>query len=40
MLADDQGVVILDSPRPRLEISTEPVTDADDAENIHYVEPE
>jgi len=26
MLADDQGVVILDSPRPRVEISTEPAT--------------
>ena len=38
MLADDQGVVILDSPRPRLEISTEPVTDAE--KSIHYVEPE
>lgn len=38
MLADDQGVVILDSPRPRLEISTEPVTDAE--KTIHYVEPE
>jgi len=38
MLADDQGVVILDSPRPRLEISTDPVTDAE--KSIHYVEPE
>jgi ABC-type multidrug transport system fused ATPase/permease subunit len=38
MLADDQGVVILDSPRPRLEISTEPVTGAE--KTIHYVEPE
>ena len=38
MLADDQGVVILDSPQPRLEISTEPVTDPD--ESIHYAEPE
>jgi hypothetical protein len=37
MLADDQGVVILDSPRPRLEISAEPVTDAE--KTIHYVEP-
>ena len=26
MLADDQGAVILDSPRPRVEISTEPAT--------------
>ena len=38
MLADDQGVVILDSPQPRVEISTEPAGDA--GESIHYVEPE
>ena len=38
MLADDQGVVILDSPQPRVEISTEPVSEPD--ESIHYVEPE
>jgi ABC-type multidrug transport system fused ATPase/permease subunit len=37
-LADDQGVVILDSPRPRMETSTEPVVDA--GESIHYAEPE
>ena len=37
-LADDQGVVVLDSPQPRVEISTEPVTEA--VENIHYAEPE
>ena len=38
MLADDQGVVILDSPQPRLEISSEPVADAE--ESIRYAEPE
>ena len=38
LLADDQGVVILDSPQPRLAISAEPVTDAE--ESIHYAEPE
>src|SRR6516164_9791354 len=38
MLADDQGVAIADSPQPHLEISTEPVTDAE--KSIHYVEPE
>jgi len=37
-LADDQGVVILDSPRPRVETSTEPVVDP--GESIHYAEPE
>jgi ABC-type multidrug transport system fused ATPase/permease subunit len=37
-LADDQGVVILDSPQPRVEISTEPVADAE--ESIRYAEPE
>jgi len=31
-------VVILDSPQPRLEISTEPVADAE--ATIHYPEPE
>ena len=38
MLADDQGVAVLDSPHPRVESSPEPVTDA--SENIHYAEPE
>ena len=38
MLADDQGVVILDSPRACVEISTEPVSDAE--ESIRYAEPE
>ena len=38
VLADDQGVVILDSPQPRSEISTEPVTDRE--ESIRYAEPE
>lgn len=37
-LADDQGVVILDSPQPHLEISTDPASETD--ESIHYVEPE
>src|SRR5207248_842219 len=37
MLADDQGIVILDSPRVRVEISTDP---ASDDESIHYVERE
>jgi ABC-type multidrug transport system fused ATPase/permease subunit len=42
MLADDQGVVILDSPQPHVEICTEPVTEADEAisETIRYAEPE
>jgi ABC-type multidrug transport system fused ATPase/permease subunit len=40
-LADDQGVVILDSPRSRVQISTEPVTEvAEVDESIHYAEPE
>jgi ABC-type multidrug transport system fused ATPase/permease subunit len=38
MLADDQGVVMVDSPQRRVEISTEPVTDAE--ESIRYAEPE
>jgi hypothetical protein len=38
MLANDQAVVVLNSPQPRLEISAEPVTETD--ESIHYVEPE
>jgi len=38
MLADDQGVVVLDSPRPHVETSAEPVSDA--GESIHYAEPE
>jgi ABC-type multidrug transport system fused ATPase/permease subunit len=38
MLANDQGVVILDSPRRRVEISTEPATDR--GESIRYAEPE
>jgi hypothetical protein len=38
VLADDQGVVVLDSPQPRLEISAEPATDRE--ESIHYAEPE
>jgi ATP-binding cassette, subfamily B, heavy metal transporter len=38
MLADDQGVVILDSPQPRVEVSSDPVVDAE--ETIHYAEPE
>jgi ABC-type multidrug transport system fused ATPase/permease subunit len=38
LLADDQGVVVLDSPQPRLETSTEPVADAE--ATIHYAEPE
>ena len=38
MLADDQGVVLPDSPQPRSEISTEPVTDRE--ETIRYAEPE
>jgi ABC-type multidrug transport system fused ATPase/permease subunit len=38
LLADDQGVVMLDSPQPRVEISTEPVTEVE--ESIHYAEPE
>jgi ABC-type multidrug transport system fused ATPase/permease subunit len=37
MLADDQGVVILDSPQPRVEMSTEPVSDPE--ESIRYAEP-
>lgn len=38
MLADDQGVAVLDSPHPSVETSLEPVTDT--GETIHYVEPE
>ncbi|MBA0085598.1 MAG: ABC transporter ATP-binding protein, partial [Acidobacteria bacterium Pan2503] len=38
VLADDQGVVVLDSPQPRLEVSAEPVTDRE--ESIRYAEPE
>ena len=38
MLADDQGVPVLDSPHPHVETSPEPLTDA--GEGIHYVEPE
>ena len=38
MLADDQGVVILDSPQHRVEISTEPVSDMD--ESVKYMERE
>jgi len=38
MLADDQGVVILDSPLPHVEISTEPVSDMD--ESVKYMERE
>jgi ABC-type multidrug transport system fused ATPase/permease subunit len=37
-LADDQGVVIADSPRPRVEISGEPLVEVE--ESIHYAEPE
>ena len=29
MLADDQGVTMLDSPRPRVEASAEPVSNTD-----------
>ncbi|HVH87983.1 MAG TPA: ABC transporter ATP-binding protein [Terriglobales bacterium] len=38
MLADDQGVVIFDSPQIRVQISSDPEDDAD--ESIHYIEPE
>ena len=38
MLADDQGVVILDSPLAHVEISTEPVSDMD--ESVKYMERE
>lgn len=38
MLADDQGVVVLDSPPRPVETSSEPVSDAGDS--IHYPEPE
>ena len=38
MLADDQGVVILDSAQRGVELSSEPVSDAE--QSIHYVEPE
>jgi ABC-type multidrug transport system fused ATPase/permease subunit len=38
MLADDQGVAVLDSPHPHVETSPEPVSDA--GESVHYVEPE
>jgi ABC-type multidrug transport system ATPase subunit len=37
-LADDQGVVILDSPKVHIELSSEPVTEPN--ETIHYPEPE
>jgi ABC-type multidrug transport system fused ATPase/permease subunit len=37
-LADDQGVVILDSPKVHIELSSEPVSEPD--ESIHYPEPE
>ena len=37
-LADDQGVVILDSPKIHIELSSEPVSEPD--ESIHYPEPE
>jgi ABC-type multidrug transport system fused ATPase/permease subunit len=38
MLADDQGVVVLDSPQRPVETSSEPVSDV--GESIHYAEPE
>ena len=38
MLADDQGVVVLDSPQPHVETSPEPGNDA--GESIRYAEPE
>jgi hypothetical protein len=38
MLADDQGVVVLDSPQLHVERSTESVRDP--GESIHYAEPE
>jgi ABC-type multidrug transport system fused ATPase/permease subunit len=38
MLADDQGVVVLDSPQRPVETSSEPVSDR--GESIHYAEPE
>jgi len=38
MLADDQGVVILDSPQPHVEISTEAVSDVED--RMHCLAPE
>ncbi|HEX8882188.1 MAG TPA: hypothetical protein VF749_19235, partial [Candidatus Acidoferrum sp.] len=38
MLADDQGVVLLESPQRPMETSSEPVGDA--GESIHYAEPE
>lgn len=38
LLADDQGVAVLDSPHPHVETSPEPVTDT--SESIRYVEPE
>ena len=37
-LADDQGVVILDSPKVHIELSSDPVNEPD--ESIHYPEPE
>jgi len=37
-LADDQGVVILDSPKVHIEVSSEPVSEPN--ETIHYREPE
>jgi ABC-type multidrug transport system fused ATPase/permease subunit len=38
MLADDQGVVIFDSPQARVEMSSEPVVEVE--ESIRYAEPE
>jgi ABC-type multidrug transport system fused ATPase/permease subunit len=38
MLADDQGVAILESPQVHLDISAEPALETEDA--IHYAEPE
>jgi ABC-type multidrug transport system fused ATPase/permease subunit len=37
-LADDQGVVILDSPKMHIELSSDPMSEPD--ESIHYPEPE
>ena len=37
-LADDQGVVMLDSPKVHIELSSEPVSEPN--ESIHYPEPE
>ena len=38
MLADDQGVVLFDSPQPNLEISTEPMSGVE--ESVRCLEPE